>query len=179
VSFSPDGRLLATGSFDSSARVWDALAGEPVSPPLRHQDTVFVAAFSPDGNGLLTASWDKNARIWPLPPNASSARDLELAAQLLTGSRIDATGGRVPLEPESLLALWRELRTRTPSLFDLPQSQIQEWHRQQAERSEEARQWSAAKFHLDYLLVTQPVDAELIRRSQAVTAHLVNLGQRY
>ena len=45
VAFSPDGRRLATGSFDHTARVWDALTGEPVSPSLRHGDTVNVALF--------------------------------------------------------------------------------------------------------------------------------------
>jgi eukaryotic-like serine/threonine-protein kinase len=64
VTFSPDGRRIVTTSKDHTARVWDADTGEPVSPPLRHGDTVWKAAFSPDGRRVVTASYDRTARVW-------------------------------------------------------------------------------------------------------------------
>ena len=33
ASFSPDGRLVVTASFDGTERVWDATTGQPVAPP--------------------------------------------------------------------------------------------------------------------------------------------------
>lgn len=74
AEFSPDGRWLVTASGVSyprigtetvgEARVWDAVTGVPVSPPLRHGATVYSACFSPDGTRVLTASGDGSARIW-------------------------------------------------------------------------------------------------------------------
>jgi len=72
AEFSPDGSRIVTAHGISypreesrgEARVWDALGGQPVSPPLRHQGSVYWAAFSPDGTKIATASGDKTARIW-------------------------------------------------------------------------------------------------------------------
>jgi WD40 repeat protein/tetratricopeptide (TPR) repeat protein/tRNA A-37 threonylcarbamoyl transferase component Bud32 len=74
VSFSSDGRWVATTSEDLTARVWDVATGLPVAPPLRHTTYVLKAAFSPDGRFLATACADGAARIWDLSaakPNVS------------------------------------------------------------------------------------------------------------
>jgi predicted oxidoreductase (fatty acid repression mutant protein) len=47
-----------------TARVWDALTGQPVTPPLEHKLGVPHAAFSPDGRWVVTASHDETARVW-------------------------------------------------------------------------------------------------------------------
>jgi WD40 repeat protein len=64
ASFSPDGQLVATGSADGKARIWDARTGHPVGTPLAHAGGVSAAVFSPDGRLLATASDDRTARIW-------------------------------------------------------------------------------------------------------------------
>jgi WD40 repeat protein len=65
VAFSPDGRWLATGGSDQTARVWDVRSGQ-LHHNLRHGNWVRAVAFSPDGRWLATGCHDKTVRIWDL-----------------------------------------------------------------------------------------------------------------
>ncbi|MEG4024968.1 nSTAND1 domain-containing NTPase, partial [Microcoleus sp. S13C4] len=65
VSFSPDGKYIATGSSDKTARLWD-LTGKLIQEFKGHQDGVSSVSFSPDGKYIATASRDKTARLWDL-----------------------------------------------------------------------------------------------------------------
>jgi WD40 repeat protein/predicted Ser/Thr protein kinase len=114
--FSPDGRRVATASFDSAARVWDAATGEPLTPRLPHPARILSITFSPDGARLLTGDVDGNIRIWDLPPDDRPQSDPQLAAMLLSGQKIDQTGGLVPLEPDELVDTWRALRSARSSV---------------------------------------------------------------
>jgi hypothetical protein len=69
AAFSPDGRLLATASFDQTVRIWDTASGQPLGAPLQHQHWVQHVGFSPDGRRVVTASGGVNAiqgeaRVW-------------------------------------------------------------------------------------------------------------------
>ena len=49
TGFSPDGQLLATGSQNGMAQLWDHARGVPVGPALKHDAAVNHVAFSAKG----------------------------------------------------------------------------------------------------------------------------------
>ena len=55
VCFSPDGKRLATGSRDNTAKVWDAASGKELLTLRGHTGPVNSVCFSPDGTQLATA----------------------------------------------------------------------------------------------------------------------------
>ncbi|KAG1829702.1 hypothetical protein EV424DRAFT_1586598 [Suillus variegatus] len=63
----PNDRLLASTSWDGTARLWNLDSNLQIGPPLQHKNYVTCAAFSADGKLLSTAGWkDKNAYIWDI-----------------------------------------------------------------------------------------------------------------
>ena len=66
VAFSPDGKTLATGSWDNTIKLWDIASGKVKTTLQAHQDIVSSVAFSPDGKTLATGSDDKTIKLWDM-----------------------------------------------------------------------------------------------------------------
>jgi WD40 repeat protein len=64
VSYSPDGKLLATCGFDGLVRLWDARTGEEYRRLAGHTNTPTNLAFSPDGKMLASGDEDSTVRLW-------------------------------------------------------------------------------------------------------------------
>jgi WD40 repeat protein/serine/threonine protein kinase len=64
VAFSPDGQRIVTGSYDHTARVWDAEQGAELMVLRGHDHEVKAVAFSPDGRLIVTGSADRTVRLW-------------------------------------------------------------------------------------------------------------------
>lgn len=64
VAISPDGKLLATGSYDQKIKLWDTATGAEVRTLTGHNGAVYGLAFRPDGKVLASASGDRTVKLW-------------------------------------------------------------------------------------------------------------------
>ena len=64
VVFSPDGKIIASGSSDNTLRLWSAENGQEIKSLTAHTNFVKSLAFSPDGKILASGSNDKTIKLW-------------------------------------------------------------------------------------------------------------------
>ncbi|MFM9960132.1 MAG: SUMF1/EgtB/PvdO family nonheme iron enzyme [Planctomycetaceae bacterium] len=64
VTFSSDGKRLASASIDKSVKIWDASSGQVAHTLEGHTAGVTSVAFSSDGKRLASTSHDKTLKVW-------------------------------------------------------------------------------------------------------------------
>jgi WD40 repeat protein len=70
LAFDPSGRVLASGSNDTTAILWDIPAFQPRVVLRGHTKDVRALAFSPDGARVATAGGDGSLRLWSVATGA-------------------------------------------------------------------------------------------------------------
>lgn len=76
AAISPDGKVVATGSYDSEVKLWDVTTGKELRTLKGHNGPVFDLAFHPNGKLIATASGDRTVKLW----------------DVATGKRLDTLG---------------------------------------------------------------------------------------
>jgi len=64
VSFSPDGRFIASASFDKKVKLWDGYTGKFLVTCIGHVGSVYQVCWSPDSALFASASKDSTVKVW-------------------------------------------------------------------------------------------------------------------
>ncbi len=92
VAFSPDGRRMATLSYDRTVIVWDVSSGVALEH-LDLSEPATAVAFAPDGLTLYTAGPDRAIRAWDLEGSRRYVSRLRSPTTFSYGLMLPAPGG--------------------------------------------------------------------------------------
>jgi len=66
LTFTPDGKRLASAGWDQVINFWDVDAGKVASKIVAHDRSVLSIAFSPNGAKIASGGIDQAIRVWDL-----------------------------------------------------------------------------------------------------------------
>jgi WD40 repeat protein len=98
AALSPDGKILATGSYDQKIKLWEVETGREIKTLSGHNGAIYSLAFRPDGKILASASADRTVKLWDVASGdrrdtlSQSLKELYAVAFSPDGKRLVAGG---------------------------------------------------------------------------------------
>ena len=96
VGFSPDGKRIVSGSWDTTVRIWNTNGGVQIGSPLQgHTEGVGSVGFSPDGTRIVSGSHDKTVRVWDADRGVQIGSPLQGHTHWVTSVAFSPDGTRI------------------------------------------------------------------------------------
>jgi WD40 repeat protein len=64
IAWSPDGRYIASGSWDTTVQVWEVSTGRCVQTYRGHSNWVNALSWPANSRYIASGSWDKTVQVW-------------------------------------------------------------------------------------------------------------------
>lgn len=110
AAFSPDGRLIASASFDKSVKIWDGATGKFLWTLRGHVQRAYLVSWSADSRLLVSCSADSTVKVWDIKAkdrkllhDLPGHEDQVLALDWSPDGQRVASGGR-----DKVLKIWRK-----------------------------------------------------------------------
>ena len=170
LAFSPDGKTIATGSDDRTARLWDSATSQPIGPRLHHPKLVQTVEFLADGKTLSVSggmnSEVRHFAISPLLPD--DAECMAIWVEVITGLRLDKEQGLIEVLDN---AAWLQSRDRLERLGGPPETgpeqRLDPIHfgadpTARARTFMDRQQWDAAEAAFDEAMRARPLNISIL-----------------
>lgn len=105
VSFSPDGKQLASAGNDGAIRIWDVASGQAVGALSGHRHPINALAYSPDGKWLASVSTNGSVRVWDRA-NGNTSRMLRAEGYAVYALAFAPNGQLATAGKDRAVTLW-------------------------------------------------------------------------
>ncbi|NXS52140.1 DAW1 factor, partial [Brachypteracias leptosomus] len=102
LSFNPQSTLVATGSMDTTAKLWDVEKGEEVATLSGHSAEIVVLSFNTSGDRIITGSFDHTVAVW----DVGTGRKQNVLIMMPTNNKVVAKYELQKSDPYLSLQLW-------------------------------------------------------------------------